>query len=1765
MSFLSRNKNGERYVDIPWALIVELQSMVYKENVEMNVFDLMFEENLSSAVQVVIDRNTPTFQNIRNFIQDNFNDQLLSSSPSVFFLSYDGSAEFNEVQTPVSIMAHFNDNLQSNVRSFKDFITGLLYSVETESSMGTAFESGVSAELLFDFIRVYSFKQSDTTGFSSSKSTPVNLKVEQVFFNNSFVRDFYITFKNKPIKGITCGAVCLINLYRINTSQTLYRKILKFIKENFNKGLNIEEIQEAVETIDSLFILNHMSILSVWKYNNLLLSYQSANKHGTKLFHFVLSTQYTGKEHWYYTDKHPLEHELTKWKCEGCDSQFKSKTNKNKHDQSCVGSIINIYNTSFNKALDIKEIKPMSIESFRKQAQDKINFLVELLMQNKLCCMLGSGGMGKTFNVKEILKQFPSHQVVAPSALAACEYVDGMTWQRWIMSKQPLPKLLVLDEVSMMTSSDLNEIDEKCRKMKDADPDSFFGGIAVLIVGDCAQLPPVVKGNEGFVFWFNHERVRKSLFDNHFVILEEPFRFITHEQDEIGFKFTNALEKLRRGLLDSWLKKTLKQKNIEIGSIDNLVYICRTNKEVSSIGKLFYSYGVNIKSKAIGDYMKVSIGQKILITDNRASNKNEVYNGKHGIIKKFVYGDTLKHKNSPEEILIQVDGKTYSIKNKNGFPFTYHDILTVHRSQGQTFDKICIVDMSVRPINGKIKQWSEGQFYTAVSRCRRIENVYIHFQNISSFNESVLIRISSTVRNFLNNPRHLLPSTVMTKDGFMVEKDSDYKAAVYKLKNKYINPQTKTPLYLYGMENHLLFMFTMFFDIETCTPNGNILTWLCVSSRFYFFGKVVTFDEFVLEISNVIELPSDFFHYLRYKILDDNSMYMSWEQTTDVSKEFFNLLLIILKIVRFVIKAKQSTVKNTLKHKTFRNYLSKNPLYLCGYNSNNFDNFGVMQQFLNTSSWSDEYMFNITPSGGSGTKGFSVIDKESFKPVLRSHDLCELMGFSSLASTFDSIVKNAKSDAYNSLLTSVERVEIPDHYDTYKLRFPACAWTHDSLCPQKLFDILKLTASRINASRKYWLDWSEKEQKKGCPPLKYLQNFTFEKFQELDIINIFELAKKDITKVFFKREESKYNEHLSEKGEEFYKNYDIKYQLEQYCKDDVLITEACYRAYNNLLYSLLKDTKKFPQGLGLSVLKFNTIASLAQFITTSLMPDYVKHKKDVTLITTKLPLYPRKFAEKFKMTPGGKVMPRQYYWKSKDDGREDYYTYLDSSGMYMAAMANHEYPYGAFKETVYEHDPEYLDDLKEKYNGLKKWNNPKEKNRLRYLFITRTAHHMDCEPAAGYRFKVGNAVKVKYQNSPNSEWQPSPAVFDIVQAKGSIHRIWSCIEWSDQGYILKKPMEYYSKKKNESKGPMKKLFKLLANASYGAQLKKESDSRIAIIKDSKEMEHALAKEIKYMVQQGDGLYVKYKDSSNMLTSQCTHMGAFVLGWSRHDQNQAICSAMGSDRFDESKRDKMIIYGDTDSMVLHATYTKKLAKSDKECDVKDRFLFLPDIPPQYKMGKLTDELADDVEKYIDKTHAKNLINQGFPDLGSGFCGRVIETLSPLPKVNFVKMIFPPDVWEGLPTSSDYYPSDTSLWTVAYKATCKGIPKDAYIWTDIEGVSHKNIIPLKFDANEECFNLIKYVVLHNKVLYTESRDRLVKNGRLDKNKINRGEKILDIISVEKLNRTLFNHKWGGREYIPNQTWTMPIGWQREPYTKSQIDLELLLVEETKPYLN
>jgi hypothetical protein len=226
--------------------------------------------------------------------------------------------------------------------------------------------------------------------------------------------------------------------------------------------------------------------------------------------------------------------------------------------------------------------------------------------------------------------------------------------------------------------------------------------------------------------------------------------------------------------------------------------------------------------------------------------------------------------------------------------------------------------------------------------------------------------------------------------------------------------------------------------------------------------------------------------------------------------------------------------------------------------------------------------------------------------------------------------------------------------------------------------------------------------------------------------------------------------------------------------------------------------------------------------------------------------------------------------------------------------------------------------------------------------------------------------------------------------------------------------------------------------------------------------------------------------------------------------------------------------------------------------KDRFLFLPNVPQHEKAGKLTDELADDVAKYIGKKEASILLANGFPDMSSGFCGRVVETVSPFPKVNFVKVIFPPSSHNGIVSTSSNYVKDTNFWHVAYKTTCKGIPKGAYIQVgDSEQV-------IRFEQNAECFQAVKKAVYEGMPLHCSSYDRLRKVCmRINNKQLDKGMEPFSIFNIDSMKRTILRTRWEGRTHVKrdnpigegffgkNHPYTVPLGYQETPYSNELIE--------------
>ena len=128
---------------------------------------------------------------------------------------------------------------------------------------------------------------------------------------------------------------------------------------------------------------------------------------------------------------------------------------------------------------------------------------IQLQEQQLLMFLGGEGGTGKSRvidAVNVLCSSWGKRNAIMKTAMTgkAATLIGGQTFESFkvlLKSAQSTSKideldLLIIDEVSMMSKSQLNQLDQLLRKRKKL-PDIPFGGIHIVLAGDFLQLPPV--------------------------------------------------------------------------------------------------------------------------------------------------------------------------------------------------------------------------------------------------------------------------------------------------------------------------------------------------------------------------------------------------------------------------------------------------------------------------------------------------------------------------------------------------------------------------------------------------------------------------------------------------------------------------------------------------------------------------------------------------------------------------------------------------------------------------------------------------------------------------------------------------------------------------------------------------------------------------------------------------------------------------------------------------------------------------------------------------------------------------------------------------------------------------------------------------------------------------------------------------------------------------------------------------------------------------
>lgn len=293
--------------------------------------------------------------------------------------------------------------------------------------------------------------------------------------------------------------------------------------------------------------------------------------------------------------------------------------------------------------------------------------------------------------------------------------------------------VLVIDEISMITGSFLDDIEFVLRNVRGA-LDIPWGGIQTILVGDFLQLPPVEKGAKKVDWAFKGESYHSERHSFYELCLEKSYR-----QD--AGDWVNCLDEARTGEISEYSNELLLSReqaaypseqfegalllplNEQVDEV-NTRELTFLPGEIKEFEGAIVGQGTEARIKQLLDglitprILTLKIGAKVIAT---ANNSDYGYcNGSIGFIREFKSDRIMVEF---EDVgLVPVERHTWDDSHRNAskplefrqYPLKLAWAITIHKCQGMTLSKI-FVDAK--------RMFAPGQFYVALSRCKTLEGV----------------------------------------------------------------------------------------------------------------------------------------------------------------------------------------------------------------------------------------------------------------------------------------------------------------------------------------------------------------------------------------------------------------------------------------------------------------------------------------------------------------------------------------------------------------------------------------------------------------------------------------------------------------------------------------------------------------------------------------------------------------------------------------------------------------------------------------------------------------------------------------------------------------------------------------------------------------------------------------------------------------------------------------------------------------------------------
>lgn len=391
--------------------------------------------------------------------------------------------------------------------------------------------------------------------------------------------------------------------------------------------------------------------------------------------------------------------------------------------------------------------------------------------------LTGKAGTGKTTFLNEFVKKTKKkHIVVAPTGIAAIN-AGGVTihsmfglplrtflpttdridsslanniidlQQHFKYRKDKLKLLrevevLIIDEVSMLRADVLDMMDFSLRFIRRNN--QRFGGVQMLFIGDLYQLPPVVRDEHVLKMFYNSPFFFDSLAIKDIPLLTIELTKVYRQTDQGFLEILNAIRDGDVANIDFNHLNERYDPGFEAGE-EPYVYLCSHNKMADDINQeKLKDIKVSPKSyeaKLFGEFkenqfpneqfLELKIGAQVMFIRNDITGEKKYFNGKLGEISSLDENEVkVILEGSEREITVKREvweQKKYSLDTDKNikeevlgsfeqFPIKLAWAVTIHKSQGLTFDKV-IIDAG--------KSFTAGQVYVALSRCRTLEGIVL--------------------------------------------------------------------------------------------------------------------------------------------------------------------------------------------------------------------------------------------------------------------------------------------------------------------------------------------------------------------------------------------------------------------------------------------------------------------------------------------------------------------------------------------------------------------------------------------------------------------------------------------------------------------------------------------------------------------------------------------------------------------------------------------------------------------------------------------------------------------------------------------------------------------------------------------------------------------------------------------------------------------------------------------------------------------------------